>query len=293
VKKAPRSMGQVIIRVGVNNLDTLLQQGRGRIEGVQLNSRFLTVTSLGSGSIYLSGSMNLTSLVNTGSGTVTIFGANTPQLQVKVGGKSTTNLCGNVGIRSIVHHGRANINIIGANSNDLTVQADGSGKIGINGLVNLREVKARGATQVYIYKVTSPELHAYAYDGARIGLAGFVQNLYLDAYSKSCVGARDLCVDNGYVRAHQNAHVNISSNNKVFAAATENSSVYFFGSPNVMTQFVSGNGIVLPIWSYRTNNCPIAKQVTSVSYKQERPAFKGDSAAVFPYTKRKRFKGEG
>lgn len=301
-KKVPHSMRQVIVRIGVNRLSSIVQLGRGRVEGIQLRSSCLDVVSTGSGHMYLAGNMNLKTLVNLGSSCVSVFGANTPELDIKTGGTGVTNVSGNVGVRSIMHHGRNDINIIGANSNNLKIYADGRGKIGINGIVNLREVKARDFTRVYAYKLRSTDLYVYTFDQARVGLAGWGNNVYLDAFKNSCIGARDLCANNAYVRAHQNSHINIAAGNKIFAAATEHGSIYFFGSPNIMSQFVSGNGTIIPIWTNGYNACPIVQQpvyrpARTYRYKGE-TSFKGERESGFPYSSWKkkrhsRFKGAG
>src|SRR5579885_2528572 len=293
-KKVRRSTRSVIIRIGVNRLNNLIQLGRGSIEGIQLRSNFLSITSAGSGNVYLAGNMNLRRVVNIGMGTVSVFGANTPVLDIKTNNMGNVNVSGNVGIRSIMHHGRNNINIIGANSNDLRIYADGRGKVGINGVVNLREVKARDVTRVYAYRISSTNLYAYAYDKAHIGLAGAAQDVYIDAFKAACVSASRLCAENAYVRTHQAAHVNIGGGNKVFAAATENGSIYIFGEPNVMSQFVSGNGTVIPVWTNGIRNCPVAAPVAV--YPQPRATYKNQNASPYPYTKwnhKRKFKGEG
>lgn len=285
-KKVTSSVRKVIVRIGVNHLNEIVQLGRGRIEGIQLRSHYLNVVSQGSGNIYLAGNMNLRSLVNMGAGCISIFGANTPVLDIKTSGTGITNVSGNVGVHSIMHHGKTDINIIGANSDNLKIYADGRGKVGINGIVNLRELKAKGSTRVYVCNLRSTELYAYVYDKAVVGLAGTAQNLYLDAFKAACVQARNLCAVNAFVRAHHSAHINIAASDKIFAAATENSSVYFFGTPNVMSQHVNGNATVIPIWFVRIRNCPIITPVPKINFKDER-------VKTFPYPNHTRFKGEG
>lgn len=248
VEKAPRSISHVIVRIGVNRLTELTQLGgRGRIEGMQLQTNYLTVTSLGSGNMYLSGNMNLARVNNFGRGCINIFGANTPVLDIKTNGGGATNVVGNVGIRSIVHQGQNDINIIGANSSYLRIFASGKGKIGINGVVNLREVKASDFMRVYVCKLMSTNVSVLASQQARIGLAGTTQNASIGGFDASSIWARDLCADTAYVRTQQHAHVNISACYKIFASATGNSSIYFFGSPHILTRFVRGNAIILPV----------------------------------------------
>lgn len=258
IKKAPRSMPMVVVRIGVNHLTGLLQLGRSRIEGIQINTDQLSVTSLGTGNIYLSGNMNLVRVDNFGHGCINIFGANTPTLDIRTNGSNVTNISGNVGIRSIINQGQSYINIIGANSNFLRIYASGSGKVGISGIVNLRELRASGHARVFICKLMTTGAYVRAANQARIGLAGSAQNISINATDSSCVLAKDLCTDTAYVRTQQHAHVNISACNKIYASASGSSSIYFFGSPTIMTQFVGGNSIVMPIWNQYSNVCPIA-----------------------------------
>ena len=90
------------------------------------------------------------------------------------------------------------------------------------------------------------------------------------------------------MRAHNYAHVNVSAADKIFASATENGVIYFFGEPNVLTQFVSGYGVIIPIWT-KNPCCPIVKTVAH-AYKGEGGTCKGERRGGFPYRK---FRGEG
>ena len=271
-KDAPGNMDCVIIRVGIRNLKNLNQMGTGRIEGRLIRSSDLCVSSSGSGNIYLGGAFNVTRIISTGRGSISLFGAITPVLDITTAGSGSVNVSGNVGIRSITHHGYGDVNIVGANSDGLTVHADGKGKIGVNGRVAINEIDARDRTCVYIYYVNGDMLRAYATDHARIGLAGCTKNLYVDAGKGSRFDGHYLYTYDAYVRAHDAAHINVNGANKVFAAATENSSVYFFGSPNILTQFFRENGVVLPILTDKPRNarnyCPY--------YKRRHSTYKGE-----------------
>ena len=275
-KKVPRNMGVVIIRIGVNQLNKLIQLGCGTVEGIRLRSQYLVVASRGSGNVYLSGQLNLQRVFSMGAGSISVFGANTPVLGIKTTGNGSVNISGNVGIKSILHQGRGNINIIGANSAGLQIDAAGSGKIGINGIVNLRAVRARGQTRVYVYKVASNRLHADAHDRARIGLLGSSQQLFVNTFRSSCFGGKYLCAREAYVRSYGSSHINVSATNKIFAAAAQNSSIYFFGSPQILSQF--GNGMVIPIGG--ENICRIAMHPTV--YKHERISYKGEDTTLIP-----------
>ena len=241
-------MGQVIVRIGVVNLASLIQKGSGRIEGRQVRSTQLKIISSGCGNIYLAGNINLKCIEQTGSGSVNVWGAMTPSLDIITSGSGRVNVCGNVGVHLIEHHGKSDVNIIGANSDTIKIVTDGSGKIGIRGIVNIRDIRARGRTCVYICGSNSSCLYVYLFDNAQVGISGRTNDLYVNATGASRFWGRSLCVNNAYVRAQDEAHINVMATNKIFASAINNSSVYFFGTPDLMSQFVSGNGTVIPIW---------------------------------------------
>ncbi len=275
-KNAPRSIRKVIIRIGVNQLSNLIQLGCGSIEGIQMHSAGLSVMSRGKGNIYLAGPMNLRRVDAINAGSVSVFGARTPVLDIRTGGAASVNVSGNVGVRSITHHGVGNVNIIGANTDGLRIYTDGKGKIGIRGQANVRMIKALDNTCVYICNSNSSGVYVWEGNNARVGMAGAADSLYVDTKNYSRFEGRNLCANNGFVRAHDASHINVTATNKLFAAATENGSVYFFGSPNMMSQFVSGLGVVIPIWSENASICPV-ETLAPVSYKGENISYKGEN----------------
>lgn len=245
IKKAPHDMPQAIVYIYVNCLDSLVQAGRGKIEGIQIKSPCLDIISNGSGNIYLSGNMNLRRLINVGQGCVTIFGADTPVLDIQTNGTGVTNVCGNIGIRSIMHHGRTNINIVGANSDCLRILADGSGKIGVDGPVNLYEVRVTGSVRVYANKVLSGGLNICAKENARVGIAGSANNVSFETKDAAWIYARQLSAQSVFARSYNRSHINVSANGKIFAASSGSSSIYYFGQPMLLTSFLEGSGTVI------------------------------------------------
>lgn len=247
-KEARGSLRNVIVRVGVLNLQELIQAGPGRVEGRMVRSDGLNIISTGPGNIYLSGNVNLRRVLTFNKGSVNVFGAMTPYMVIKTNGSGCVNVSGNLGVRSISHHGRGDINLVGVNSRALKVSADGRGKIGLNGQFNINEITAKDSVAVFGYNVQSDALYVYTFDSAHVGLAGFVNNLTVNAANASRFEGRNLRAYDAYVRAKNSAHINVLAYNKIFAAATQNASVYFYGSPKTLSQFVSGNGVVIPIW---------------------------------------------
>jgi len=289
--KRVRGVHKVIVRIGVKQLSSLTHFGRGCIEGVQIRSNGLSVTSFASGNIYLAGGIRLARVTKAGTGNINILGVNTPCLDIKTTGLGAVNISGgHVGVRSIIHHGRNDINIIGANSNGLDIYADGRGKIGISGIVKLRKVVAKDFIGVYLQQVQSPSVYVTTFGRAHVGLAGCVDNIYVDAFRFTCFSGKRLCANTAYVRAHDTAHINISGN-KVFAAATDSGSIYLFSSPAMMSQFVSGRGVIMPIWGPKL--CAFNPPPDVVA----RPV-KGERSATYTtwkqrQVKRARLRGEG
>jgi hypothetical protein len=268
---APRCMNSVIIRIGIKNLRHLTQAGGGLIEGRLLRSSDLSIFSSGSGPIYLGGTLNLRCITSTGSGSINVFGANTSDLNITTSGSGTVNVCGRVGVHCITHHGCGDVNIIGAMSNRLTIHADGKGKIGIKGHVSVQEIIAKGHACVYIYDLQGMTTRVYVMDRAHVGLAGCVKSLYVDANKGSCFEGRYLSTKNAYVRARDAAHMNVTANHQVFAAAMQNSSIYFFGPASILSQFTTENSIVVTL-SGRPCGCPRA----CPAYLPEQSVYKDD-----------------
>lgn len=248
-----------IVRIGVANLCRLTQKGCGRIEGRQVRSTGLEINSTGSGKIYLAGNVNLRRVTNYGDGTISVFGAGTPSLDVVTTKQGGVNVSGYVGLRSITHAGCNDINIIGANGGNAKIYTEGSGKIGILGNANIREITAKDCTSVYGYCVRSGSLYVYESGKARVGLAGSAENLYVETSGVSQFYGRDLVAGSTYVRANNGSHINVTARDKIYAASSGSSSVYFFGTPNMLSQYQSGNGTVIPIWYDRPSHYPLCQ----------------------------------
>ena len=246
--KANCNLNKVIVRVGVMNLNRLVQLGSGRIEGRQVRSNCLTIISKGCGNIYLAGNVYLRGVTSNVS-TVSVFGAVSPRLDILTNGKGSVNVSGDVALASVTHHGSGDINIIGANGGAAKIGADGCGKISISGRPTICEITAKDTINIYAYYVNSRALYVYQSNRSRVGLAGCVNNLYVDTSGVSRFEGRNLQTMSAYARAHDASHINIAANGQMYAALSGNSSIYFFGSPNILSQYINGNGIVIPIWN--------------------------------------------
>lgn len=260
-KNASRKMVKaVIVRIGINQLRHIAHYGCGTVEGIQLHSNALSVYSSGLGNMYLAGNLGLREVTSAGPGGITMFGVRSYAARIISKASGKINLSGQVGIKSIYHCGSGDINVIGANSDSncaMTIDTTGSGKIGLSGQANIKQITARGNTCVYACPVQSACTYVYAYDNAQVGLMGVANKLVVNTQQHAKFYGRSLCVADAFVRAKDGSHINVSATSKIFAAATQGASVYFFGEPKLMSQFVSGNGVVIPIWYAQYRQCPV------------------------------------
>ena len=242
------NLNNVIVRIGIRNLRSLCNRACSRIEGKMINSDQLMIGSSGSGSILLSGQMNLTKVSQTGKGSVVIIGVCSPSLCVYAYGNGCVSICGRVGVKIIANHGGGTVNILGADTDSLVITASDRGLTNVVGYANLKKVTARDYSKVYLYWVNSCNTIVCACQHARIGLAGNAKNLNIDIQGYSQFAGQYLHGGNVYVRTRGCSHANVAADQKIFAAALDTSSIYFFGSPNIVSRYVSQNGIVIPVW---------------------------------------------
>ncbi|OGT62337.1 MAG: hypothetical protein A3E85_03755 [Gammaproteobacteria bacterium RIFCSPHIGHO2_12_FULL_45_12] len=243
------SLKRVIVRIGLVTIHYLEQAGGGTIEAVRVVSDDFSLKSVGCGNIYLSGNVNLNNLVQGGCGNITIFGANTPKLALMTlsGSTGAVNLEGNVGINRMVHHGLGNINILGANSDALTIRADGRGKVSLFGEVNLRQVIAKEHACVFVSKADSQVLSVDLYDDARLGVAGRVGKLNVNTFNRSRFMGKHFQAEEALVRSRDASHININARHRLFASASQQSSIYFYGPKQALSSFIKGSATIIPV----------------------------------------------
>lgn len=270
------SMQHVIIRIGMNNLVSLMHSGCSRVEGINIRSSGLFITANGTGNIYLAGDIPVKRIAQMGIGSVNIFGANTSCLDILTMNNGAVNVSGpRVGLRSIVHHAYGNVNVLGATSGGMKITADGGGKVALNGTnININSVTATDKTQVYAYNVNSTMLYVHTFKNARVGLMGSANDMYANATENSVIFGRYLCAVNASIRTTSCGHINVAAGKRIFAAATQDSSVYFYGSPEIMSQFVSGNAVVIPIWTEASRSCLIMP--IAIKHVRPRGGYKGE-----------------
>lgn len=268
VRAKPESgieLPDVIVRIGVHNLREIVQEGCGKIEGINLSGNLTIITTPGSsGNIYLSGNIQLTHVQHEGSGDVTVFGVNTPTIEIKANGSGNLNLCGHMCISSLCHFGTGNINLIGATSNGLNVDVNGTGTISIDGNVTINRMSVAGDTSVYFSSVRSAALNVIAKDNAYVGIAGHVGNLNIKTEDHAFVAARYVCAQNAYASAEDYSHINITACNRAFGSAENKASVFFFGPSHLLTIFQKDYGTVIAL--DERNWCNYASEYRPYSY---------------------------
>jgi hypothetical protein len=266
--------GQVIIRIGIHELQSLTANGANFIQGKDITSsaRGLVVKSNARNEILLTGVMNVTCVTQNGPGTISIIGAYSPEMDI-IANNGNVNISGHVGLRSVKKIGSGNVNVIGVDTDGLMINSAGTGVTALAGYANLRKATVKGASRVYLYWVSSNGIYITLHDSARLGLAGSAKNLDIQADGNSRFEGKYLRVDNMYVTTRGNAHANVYPQSKLFANASDYSSIYFFGSPNVVSRYTSGGGIIVPIFN---DNCPVPVPFPMPSCRV--PAFKGQAA---------------
>jgi hypothetical protein len=289
----------VIVRIGIHDLVNLTANGSGLIEGKFITSSGLNIKSTGKNEILLTGQMALRRLFQAGTGTISVIGAYSPEVDIKVVNSGSVNISGRVGIRHIIKQNNGNLNIIGADSDAVDIRSSGGGMTTINGSINLRKLDVSDSSRVYAYWVNSNGIYINCNGNARIGLAGSARNIDVEVGGNARFEGKYFRADNIYVRTSGYSHANVSPKSKLFANAMDNSSIYFFGSPNVVSRYTSANGIVIPVFN---DACPIpmAPQPVSnrVGFKDEggfatrTPYQQGESYSAIKYKGERSYKGE-
>ena len=251
-KDAKIPTNKIIIRIGVHNLCKLTSNGPCLIAGRGIASSNLSIESTDGATIMLTGNMNVSQIRQTGTGTITIIGAYTPTLNIYVKGNGNVNVSGRVGVRTIKHAGNGTVNVIGADSDGLTINAYGTGKTTVMGYVNLKKVVAGDSCCVFVYWVNSNGTYVSETGSAHVGLAGWTKNLNVDIDGTSRFEGRYLHATSAYVTTRINSHANVYPDQKMFASAMGTSSIYFFGSPNMVSRYTTGQAVIIPIFEDST-----------------------------------------
>ncbi len=270
--KCKPDIRKVIVQISICNLNNLYVQGNGYVFGRYVMSNNLNINSMNNGMIMLSGTMNLSKLKQTGNGKITVMGAITPSLDIEVIGNGCVNVSGRVGVRSIANKGKGEINIIGADTDCLNITASGCGKITVAGYSNLNKVVATDMSQVYVYWVNSKSTFVLAKNQAVVGLAGTSNNLNVTASDTARFNGQYLRANTVYVQTSGKTHANLAAQQRLFAKAIDESTIYYAGKPEV-ANYSSGLTMVLPLTSNASCSLPACAQSVCIPNQREKLSF--------------------
>lgn len=270
------SIKKVRIRIGVTNLRSLTNKGCGNIYVRDITSPSFSLSSFGRGNIMLVGHVNLQRVQQMGSGSITVFGATTPALNIRAVGNGNVNISGRVGVQTITHQGNGEINVIGANTNCLNIIASGNGRTIVSGIANVKQICAKDCSQVYVCSASSYHVAIIAKNAARIGVAGRALTLNATLRDSSRFEGQSLRTCDTYIHAYDCAHANISADQKIFATASNNSSIYYLGSANI-SRFACGNAVIIPVMN-NSSCCNSLKPCPSkkLTYRPRPLSLKGE-----------------
>jgi hypothetical protein len=248
--KCTGNMRNVIVRIGIHNLRGIESLGSSLIMGKTIMSDKLRIISTGAGSILLDGNINLKIVEQRGMGTITVLGVKSQKLNLTVLGNGNVNLSGRVGIENILHNGDGTIHIIGADSDNLCINTTGNGLTTVYGYVNLDKVFADNSSRVYVSWVYSKYLNVMTRSKAIVGVAGATASLDVKTCHTSCFLGEYLRSRTVYVTTKDQSHADVSADQKIFATASNQSGVLYYGSPSILTKFVSHQATVLNVGNH-------------------------------------------
>lgn len=245
-------MHNVIVRIGVRNINNITVAGNGLVLGRNIGGDRLSLSIDGDASVFLSGDIKLTSVNQTGNGTVTVIGTSSSKLHLESKGNGHVYLGGHVGVESILHYGDGTVQIIGASSRGLTIRTGGNGSTTVFGRVNLNEVTAVDCSRVYAYWVTSRNAILTGTGQAVIGLAGFADTIHVNLSQQACFLGKDLRACTAYVKTKNHSHANVTADEKIFALASDQSSIFYFGPPERLSRYTTDQGMIFPFGAARS-----------------------------------------
>ncbi len=249
-KKPTGTIRNVIVRIGVRNLRSIANMGTSLVMGRTIVSDKLRIISGGAGSILLDGKMNLKIVEQRGIGTITVLGVQSPKLNMTVIGDGNVNISGHVGIENILHKGNGTVQIIGADSDNLCINTAGGGLTTVYGYVNLNQVFADNSSRVYVSWVWSKQLNVMTKSKAIVGVAGGTDNLDVKTFNYSCFLGEYLRAQTVYVSTKDKSHADVSADQKIFATASNQSGILYYGSSANLSKFVHHQATILNVGNH-------------------------------------------
>lgn len=238
---------RAIVRIGVQRLSRLAIYGSGDIEARNMTSHGMVIIASGNGNTVISGHYAVKGIDLLGNGRLTLIGAHSDDLTIHAPGSGDLSMRGNVGIGCIQHTGGGDIHIMNAWSRNLSLKTAGSGITAIQGNnINLTTVTAQDNSRVYIHGTDSAYIRAKGHQTAEIGLSGHTDTLEASFKDCSHFWGASLHSRVTYVDTQDAAHANVQALGRLFAKATNESSIYYCAATGDVSRFVSGNSMILP-----------------------------------------------
>lgn len=206
--------GEMSVDIWVNNLQSMNIKADIPVEGYQLYSDGLSIFTVGSPDIHLTGNILLEQVRIAGRTKLKVEGVHTKRLDLHMNGASYAKLQGDIGIFKLDIRGHS--------------------------ALNMHWVKT------YKLKFT---LSGYA----NVQMAGFVQVLDLDMYDHSKFGGRYLRANRVFVKTSDCSEAQISAVRSQHTYALDRSHIDYFNVPLMKTDLMVLNGETLDLreWSQR------------------------------------------
>ena len=241
---------EVTICIELNTLNELVTRGNIRLEGQYICSDHLSIRASGSGCVFLRGNFNLSDITQVGSSDVTVLNAHSPRAVIYDYGNGNVDVSGDIAINHIIHAGNGRVSVIGADSPALAIDASGAGLTSVAGCVNLKRISAINYSRVYVSGAKSLSTTVSANDCAKVGIEGTVRSLNVCLAGSSQFLGKNYLSRNADASTKDAAHANVRVNNRVFASASDNSSIYLFGRSRVdVSRYTAERGVIIPLWS--------------------------------------------
>lgn len=198
----------------------------------------------------------LTIKVNTASGKINqirfcsnanLFGKGlTGTLSLLAVGTGHINLYTNkLNLKSLYSNGKENILLHNIYSSKLSVKTHNADNIKILGEVDLNSINFTGDGNLIVYWVNSPYLKINATGRGKIVLAGVAKVLDVDLTQKTHLFAKQLNVQQGFIKTQKHAQVEVKITSKLRAYAKDNSVIYYYPPIKFLSVYTEGAGLIL------------------------------------------------
>ncbi len=148
-------------------------------------------------------------------------------------------------LKSLYSHGKGNITLHNIHSQNLSIKSDNTCYIAIEGEVALNTIDFMGNGNLLVYWVNSPYLKINATGKGKIILAGVVKTLDTHLSQKIQLLAKQLCVQQGFIKTQEQAQAQVKVKNKLMAFAKDKSIIYYDSPINFISAYTEDKGLIL------------------------------------------------